>query len=203
MTSTPTLVGLIGRKGSGKDTAAEVLLAEGYQNVKFAGALKNMIRCLLAYQGVDSDTIERMVEGDLKETPTPHLAGRTPRYAMQTLGTEWGRDLIGEDFWTLVTMARVGDRKTVITDVRFPNEVQSVENAGGVPFGISADWIKPVEGEHESERLIDDLIAALPEGQKIVNRKAANDAVLAAAIEGFRRRFLEKLVALNEGNTKQ
>lgn len=203
MTSTPTLVGLIGRKGSGKDTAAAALLSEGYQNVKFAGALKDMIRCLLAYQGVDSDTIERMVEGDLKEAPTPHLAGRTPRYAMQTLGTEWGRDLIGEDFWTAVTMARVGDRKTVITDVRFPNEVQSVEAAGGFPFGISADWIKPVAGEHESERLIDDLIAALPEGQKIVNRKAASDAVLAAAIETFRQRFMKKLAALSEGEQIQ
>jgi hypothetical protein len=44
-------------------------------------------------QGVPSDTIERMVDGDLKEVATPHLGGATPRRAMQTLGRGWGRAL--------------------------------------------------------------------------------------------------------------
>lgn len=191
------LIGLIGRKGAGKDTAAEVLLAMGYENVKFAGALKDMIRCLLAYQGVDTETIERMIEGDLKEVPTDYLGGKTPRYAMQTLGTEWGRDLIGKDFWASATMRRVkkllaGLKKVVITDVRFPNENETVEAEGGACFGISADWIVATEGEHESEALIDDLIASLPAGQRITNKKGEPGLVL-QAVQVFQMQFLHLL----------
>ena len=190
MSSRPTLVGLIGRRGSGKDTAAAVLLDGGYENIKFAGALKAMIRCLLAYQGVDAATIERMIEGDLKEEPTIYLAGRSPRYAMQTLGTEWGRELMGEDFWVGVTMSRAATTKAVITDVRFPNEVEAVANEGGLPIGIEAEWNKPVEGEHESESLIDALIAALPPQQKITNRSAREGEDVSAVIAEFQERFL-------------
>lgn len=195
MTSLPKLIGLLGRKGAGKDTAAELLLSRGYQNVKFAGALKDMCRAALAYQGVAADTIERMIEGDLKEVPTPHLGGKTPRFAMQTLGTEWGRDLIEKDFWVQTAINRAGDHRTVVTDVRFPNEMQAIVSAGGVVIGITADWIVPTAGEHESEALIDDLIASLPAGQRITNRKAAPGQTR-QAIQEFQSRFLLTLQRL-------
>lgn len=195
MKSTPNLIGLLGRKGSGKDTAAMALLSRGYQNVKFAGALKDMVRALLSYQGVDPHTVERMVEGDLKEEPTIFLGGQSPRFAMQTLGTEWGRNLIADDLWVKSAIRRAGDLRTVITDVRFPNEMEAVVAAGGVCFGITADWITPVEGEHESEALIDDLIASLPAGQKIINRRAAPGQE-PFAIQEFQMRFLDTLSRL-------
>lgn len=192
MTSKAKLIGLIGRKGSGKDTAAEVLLKRGYENVKFAGALKDMIRTLLAYQGVDVETIERMIEGDLKEVATAYLAGRSPRFAMQTIGTEWGRDLIATDLWVGTAIRRAEGHNSVITDVRFPNEMEAVVSAGGVCFGISADWIKATEGEHESEALIDDLIATLPAEQRLINRMAAPGQTR-EAIQEFQMRFLAQL----------
>lgn len=197
MASKLKLIGLIGRKGSGKDTAALTLLSQGYRNVKFAGALKDMLRCLLAYQGTDQETIERMVEGDLKETPTPLLGGREPRYAMQTLGTEWGRYLIASDLWVRTAIRRASGHHTVITDVRFPNEVDAVHEAGGVCFGVTADWIAATPGEHESEALIDELIASLPEKQRIINVKGevGNEA---AAIREFQNRFLSQLSDLQE-----
>jgi rhodanese-related sulfurtransferase len=191
----PGLVGLIARKEAGKDTAAEVLLEQGYQNVKFAGALKDMIRCVLAYQGADDTTIERMIEGDLKEVPTDYLAGKTPRFAMQTLGTEWGRNLIGENFWVGAAIARAVGQPTVITDVRFPNEVDAVHEAGGVAIGIEADWIVPTEGEHESEAAIDGLIAALPASQKVFNRKGKAGEIR-KAIQEFQARFQQILSSL-------
>ena len=192
MSSTPRLIGLLGRKGSGKDTAALVLLAQGYQNVKFAGAMKDMLRCLLAYQGAEPGVIERMVEGDLKEVPTSLLGGQEPRFAMQTLGTEWGRDLIASDIWVQTAIRRAGDQQTVITDVRFPNEMEAIVKAGGVCFGVTADWIEATEGEHQSEALIDDLIASLPAEQKIINTRAAPGEE-PYAIQQFQRRFLTKL----------
>jgi hypothetical protein len=170
-----------------------MLLSQGYQNVKFAGALKEMIRTLLAYQGLDAGTIDRMIEGDLKEVPTDYLAGKTPRFAMQTLGTEWGRDLIGKNFWVGTAMRRAGGQPSVITDVRFHNELDAVVEAGGVNVGIVAEWVKPVDGEHESEALIDGIIAGLPEGQQITNRRLATPDV---GIADFQRRFLHLLGTL-------
>lgn len=192
MTSLPRLIGLIGRKGSGKDTAAEILLHRGYRNVKFAGALKDMIRTLLAYQGLDEKTIERMIEGDLKEVATDYLAGQTPRHAMQTLGTQWGRELIADDLWIDTAVKRAATHDTVITDVRFPNEMEAVVSAGGVCFGITADWITATEGEHESEALIDELIASLPTTQRLLNRKAT-PGLTREAIQEFQMRFLSQL----------
>lgn len=196
MTTLPRLIGLIGRKGAGKDTAAETLTARGYGNVKFAGALKDMLRTLLEYQGLDAEMIERMVEGDLKEVPTDYLAGRTPRHAMQTLGTEWGRELIDSNFWVETAIRRAeGNGFAVVTDVRFPNEMAAIHEAGGVCIGISADWIKPTEGEHESEALIDDLIASLPASCRVQNKRAPAGQE-AQAIQEFQVRFLTLLQAL-------
>ena len=201
MTEIPTLICLVGRKGAGKDTAASVLTAQGYANVKFAGALKDMIRALLAYQGVDDDTIERMVEGDLKEVATPYLAGKTPRFAMQTLGTEWGRYLIGEGLWTDAAISRSRlHAKTVITDGRFPNELEAVETEGGVNIGITADWITPTEGEHESERLIDDLISSFPENHRLVNHRVKPGEDVGKVIQHFQYRFLALLHTLEKGS---
>ncbi len=49
-------------------------------------------------KGYDAAT-EDKIEGSLKAKPCSLLAGKTPRHAMQTLGTEWGRNCIGDGFW--------------------------------------------------------------------------------------------------------
>lgn len=151
------IIGITGRKGSGKDTAAFVFEAAGYEKLKFAGALKEMIAALLEYQGVDEDLIFRMLEGDLKEVPTHYLGGRTPRHAMQTLGTEWGRKLMHEDLWVDVTMnAADGHEGVVISDVRFPNEVAAIKDRGGVIYRVERPGVDRSD-EHPSEALIDTL----------------------------------------------
>ena len=126
------LIAFAGEKGAGKDTAATVLIAEGWTNVKMADGLKVMLRALLAFRGCPAPEIERMLEGDLKETPSRYLSGRTPRHAMQTLGTDWARTLMSPDFWVETTEDRL-DRLpcAVITDIRFHNEAALVERRGG------------------------------------------------------------------------
>ncbi len=62
-----TLIGFVGLKGSGKDTAAAALEPLGFTNVKFAGALKTMIYAYLDYVGVDFVNAHRIVDGDWKE----------------------------------------------------------------------------------------------------------------------------------------
>jgi hypothetical protein len=88
--------------------------------VKFAGVLKDMLYTL----GLDWD----QVEGGLKEHPCELLGGKTPRHAMQTLGTEWGRDMIHQDLWVNAWRHNVQQHldqglNVVTDDCRFDNEL--------------------------------------------------------------------------------
>lgn len=148
------LVGLIGHKGSGKDTAAEVYGQYGYENLKFADPLKDMLRVIFRASGDSEDVIERRIDGDLKEEPCEALRGKTPRYAMQTLGTEWGRDMIGQDVWTnLLTMKARQFDMVVVTDVRFPNEVETVHELGGKVIEVYRP-LSDVDLSHPSEQFV-------------------------------------------------
>jgi hypothetical protein len=144
------IIGLTGYAGSGKSTAAQHLVEKhGFTLVKFAGPLKQMMRCL----GLG----DREIEGELKEEPHPLLSGKTPRYAMQTLGTEWGRDLIGFGLWVDVAMASAATvidqgGRVVIDDCRFPNEAAAIKDAGGTVVNIRRPGVGPVNG-HASEQL--------------------------------------------------
>jgi hypothetical protein len=101
-------------------------------NVKFAQGLKDMMRALLKCRGVDDETVDRMIDGDLKEEPTKYLEGKSPRFAMQTLGTEWGRDRIGEDLWVNTFADNAAQHEHVVcTDVRFHNEAGKIHALGG------------------------------------------------------------------------
>lgn len=141
----PKLIGLVGYAGSGKSTAAEHIQAVyRYDRIKFAGTLKRMLRSLgLSLQEVD---------GDLKEKPCDLLCGKTPRYAMQTLGTEWGRDLIHPDIWVNSTMRLVDsmENEVVIDDVRFESEMKAIRIRGGVLWYVFRPEVHPL-GAHVSE----------------------------------------------------
>jgi len=122
---------LCGVAGSGKSSVARVLERDyGYKVLKFADPMKDMLRAL----GLGN----RELEGDRKESPCALLGGRTPRWAMQSLGTEWGRNLMGESFWVDVWRRRVEalvaewpEAKLVVDDCRFPNELEA---ARGLKF---------------------------------------------------------------------
>ena len=120
------LIGLVGAKGSGKDTFAEALVEQGFELVRFADSLKNMLRSLYRDAGLDAELIERKMEGDLKEQPCVVLCGQTPRHAMQTIGTQW-RDMIDTKLWLNIWMSKVmtlkaSGRNIVTPDVRFLHE---------------------------------------------------------------------------------
>jgi hypothetical protein len=156
------LVGLVGYKGSGKGVASSTLVhGRGFVLRKFAAPLKSMVHALLRANGLDVNTIERMIEGDLKEAPAAELNGQTPRHVMQTLGTEWGRGLISPTFWIDTFKRRVSaDLRfgwdIVVDDVRFPNEAESIYRLGGKLIRIERPGLV-VDTQHESERHISSL----------------------------------------------
>ncbi len=125
------MIGLSGEAGCGKDTLAEqFVLHDVYEQYRFADPIKNM----LAQFHIRPDVWE---DHDRKETVIPWL-GKSPRFLAQTLGTEWGRDLIHPDVWVLFAMGRWNvvnagkDGRMVISDVRFQNEAKWITQAGGI-----------------------------------------------------------------------
>lgn len=134
------LIGFCGPEGAGKSYAAKVLAeATGFPIVPFARPLKKMIEAL----GVDL----RHLYGTPKDKAEPLaiFGGQPARHAMQTLGTEWGRQCIGADFWVRAWLATVaaeglvssaGDVCAIADDVRFPNEARAILDAGGVVIQV-------------------------------------------------------------------
>ncbi len=133
------LIGFVGYARAGKSTAATYLQdAHGFERARIADPLKNMLRAV--------GLTDREVEGDRKEEPLELLSGRTPRHAMITLGTEWGRNMIGGAFWANAWRRRIeelGDVAIAVEDVRFPNEAQAVRDLGGVIVRIENPRVKP------------------------------------------------------------
>lgn len=151
MSALPKLLVLSGPAGAGKSTiAGELAARHGYTVVKFAGPLKAMLRAI--------GLTDAEIEGDLKEQPCPLLGGRTPRHAMQTLGTEWGRNLIAPDIWVAAWRHAVhgvlaSGGRVVVDDCRFRNELGAAMEMGGVAVRLVRDGAGTVA--HASETGLD------------------------------------------------
>ena len=153
------IIGFCGPKQSGKDTAASFVRdivvrdadSRDFQDSyisgteSFAGPMKSMVAMLLDFYNVgsimDKSTLDPWLEGEFKETEVPGL-GVSPRRLMQTLGTEWGRELVHPDIWLNAMGIRLRAyeemRKhgykgavTCVTDVRFDNECDLIHELGG------------------------------------------------------------------------
>ncbi|WP_422023394.1 hypothetical protein [Pyruvatibacter mobilis] len=161
MKDTPKLIALYAPAQSGKSEVAKVLRDDfGYTLVKFAGPLKAMVRTLLTEAGIPRWRHARYIEGDLKEAVIPELGSSiSSRQLMQTLGTEWGRDALSDNFWVELALARIeaqhrAGMSVVIDDMRFPNELEMVHEMGGECWRI----IRPgheVPTGHASEGALD------------------------------------------------
>ncbi len=145
------ILGFCGYAGAGKDTAADQIM---YEDSWFAGraAFAYPMREMLYALGVPR---RNMVDRELKEAPIPWLGGHSYRKLAQTLGTEWGRNCLGENFWVDAAFARVkllleGHDVMLITDVRFPNEAARLKAEGGYLIRINRPGLAPVN-PHPSE----------------------------------------------------
>jgi len=120
------IIGLAGRKGSGKSSVAKILENKfGYKTMSFATPLKDMLMAM----GVTEDEIFNI---DLKEKPIERFGGRSPRELLQLLGTEFARNMVCEDVWVKALEARIKPNdQIVIDDVRFPNEAEMIRDKGG------------------------------------------------------------------------
>ncbi len=146
------LIGITGHAQNGKTTCAERLIEMGWHRVPFASILKEMLGVMCVPHA--------NLYGSEKEEALEMLCGKSARYAMQTLGTELGRTLIGQEIWVNSWKARVGPMlqtgtMVVVDDVRFPNEVEVIQDMGG--FIIRVIRSDSSHDVHESEVQIDSL----------------------------------------------
>jgi hypothetical protein len=143
-----TLIALTGLAGSGKSTVADYLIDNhDFVRMKFAQGLKDMLRAI--------GLTDAHIEGHLKETPCPLLCGKSPREAMLTLGTEWGRDLVGQDLWCNILSQRVRDSTApyiVVDDCRFKNEARAIRELGGQVWRIVRSECHIISHPSETEQ---------------------------------------------------
>jgi hypothetical protein len=134
------IIGFVGFIGSGKDTAADYLVNfHEFRRDSFANTLKDAVAAVFGWDRV-------LLEGRTKEAREwreqvdPWWAERlampalTPRWVLQYWGTEVCRTGFHDDIWIASLenkMRKTGDN-IVISDVRFPNEIKAIHNAGGI-----------------------------------------------------------------------
>ena len=110
------IIGLLGRKGSGKDEFCRQLGSwVSVSRTAFGDALKQEVA---AWCGVSIEYIESHKENF--------------RLIMQGWGTEFRRMLYGYDYWVKQLPMFVDDAVNVVTDVRFQNEADFIRANGGV-----------------------------------------------------------------------
>ena len=144
MHQTP-VIGLHGRARSGKDTVANFILAyRGGYIYSFA----DPIRAMLVPLGID---MRDPYWQDRKEEDIPAL-GASPRRLMQTLGTEWGRELINPELWLILAKQRLINfgPGMIVADVRFENEAAWIRSQGGRIIHIERPDVRTVAA-HVSE----------------------------------------------------
>ena len=154
------IIGICGPAGAGKTTVAEILCAASMGvSIPVADPLYKGLAAMFGLS--EADLSDRW----MKEQAIDWI-GQSPRRLLQTLGTEWGRAVVGEDIWITICLRRArknlqaGYRLVVIPDVRFENEAVAIREAGGIIIQVT----RPsgcVAGEamrHSSEGGIDESL---------------------------------------------
>lgn len=163
----PILIGISGKRGSGKDTAFNII--EGWCNESgflparraFADPLKHSFARIFFPDISLEDALTWC--NKIKNTATITVADDisiSAREAMQRYGYEAHRQLFGESFWidqllpeenwerNFVVRGEVAD-VCIITDVRYDNEASRIKNLGGFIWNIERELDNL--DEHSSE----------------------------------------------------
>jgi hypothetical protein len=146
------IIGICGLIGSGKDTAADYLVGfHGFRRDSFAGTLKDAVSAVFGWDRelIEGRTPEARAWREQVDTwwaerlNMPHL---TPRWILQYWGTEVCREHFHDDIWIAALQSRLARRSdhTVISDVRFPNEIKAIKEQGGrivwIQRGVIPHW---------------------------------------------------------------
>lgn len=162
------LIGLSGRKGVGKDTIANAV-QQANNKVRLLACADRVKRV----SGVLFQLSYEQLHDPVEKERVDERYGVSPRVIMQRMGTEFVRNgmiyilfpemkghLDSETFWVDATTRDIQSiRKEnkealiIVTDIRFPNEVEMIESLGGCMIRITRGESESVSPEHVSEAL--------------------------------------------------
>ena len=165
------IIGVCGFIGSGKDTVADYLTNfHGFRRESFANSLKDAVAHVFGWD-------RTMLEGRTKqarewrEQVDPWWAERlnmpklTPRWILQYWGTEVCRRGFHDDIWiaSLENKLRNSKDDIVISDCRFPNEIKSIKDAGGIVVrvvrGEEPEWYNDAIDMNAGDRCMNYMTA--------------------------------------------
>jgi len=131
----PILIGLVGKKNSGKTTVANYLRTKGFEEVVFADPLKHVVEIIFGfdYDMLLGDTPEKR---HLRNTLRDPIWNMSPVQAMQHIGTEVFRENFDKDIWVKIAGRKIDEfrrqgKNVVVSDVRFENEMEFIRQKGG------------------------------------------------------------------------
>lgn len=170
--------------GAGKTTLAQLIYDENkdcFSNghacvelISFATPMRWMISSLYEYStGYIGEDFEELYE-EHKEEIEPTLK-TSIRHMMRTLGTEWGRNCIRENFWVDIAEEKLKSSCAsivVFDDLRFPNEYKMLKKHGARFIKIIRPDVAPPKRS---------LFRSFLEMLRIVKKPHASDG----ALEGF------------------
>ena len=163
----PTVIGIAGRKRSGKSTIANILSTHyGYTKHSFAEPLKQSICSIFGFT-------DKQIENDSKEVIDERW-NLTPRTVMQVVGTDLFRNTLPSllpsltSIWIQSLQHRIENEKDkgegkgegttniVISDVRFPDEIEFIHSIGGKVWFVNRPNLVNDDDEtvHSSEQLM-------------------------------------------------
>lgn len=165
----PTIIQFCGPKGCGKSTIA-VHVAEilNLPIVSAAATLKKMIAVLLQEYGFNDEKIKYYITNPIgKEEVIPEI-GVTPRFMMETIGTNWGRQTIHPNLWSNIARHQL-EQGGIADDTRFPQEV--------VPGSILIEVVRPGVKYNPDIPSEAGLSQSIPRALVLHNTGTVNEAV--------------------------
>jgi hypothetical protein len=169
------IVGLVGRRGAGKDSAALILMErKGYEQLSFATAIKLVCKEVFALN-------RDQINGSLKEVPDSRFHGWTPRFMFQMVGESAGRQgnfqwageyesdlreafirhrlIPSKTVWVDHLLSKIQDYdNVVVTDVRHYNEAHALSSLGAHLIKIVRPRPLDLIDEHASEQEVDNIL---------------------------------------------
>lgn len=182
----PIIFGFSGRKGAGKDTAAEELILalnelginHAIHTFAFADILKTT---LIAALGL---SVEDFTDRVVKETPIPRFDNESPRglckWIGETLTTKFGADFTVQRVKDQIDNAIGKCPRPIIfvTDVRFPNEADLIVNTyGGKIIYVDADErLGPNVDPHPTEQHFGTILETFRENILVINNNGDKES---------------------------
>jgi hypothetical protein len=154
------IIGVSGLIGSGKGALGDILHTKhGFRKISFAGKLKDSVSVLFGWDRdlLEGETKESREFREQEDTFWSQRMGYevTPRKILQLVGTEVGRYIFHDKFWIYSIEKEMQEPGNyVITDLRFPNELDFIRSFGG--FGVRVErgepplWYRTAETENNT-----------------------------------------------------